>query len=80
MEALEALFARFHGEQGFDWFCAGEGQALTDFATYAALAERHGKDWRRWPRGLPPPRRRRVARFRDAQTRARPLPRLDCSG
>jgi len=51
-EALEALYARFAGEAGFDWFCAGEGQALTDFATYAALAERHGKDWRQWPAGL----------------------------
>ena len=51
-EALESLFAGFRGDDGFDWFCAGEGQALTDFATYAALAERHGKDWRRWPDGL----------------------------
>ena len=62
-EALEALFARFHGEQGFDWFCAGEGQALTDFATYAALAERHGKDWRRWPAGCRRPDGADVARL-----------------
>jgi 4-alpha-glucanotransferase len=63
-EALEALFARFGGEHGFDWFCAGEGQALTDFATYAALAERHGKDWRRWPEGCRRPDGADVASFR----------------
>jgi 4-alpha-glucanotransferase len=64
-EALEALFARFSGEQGFDWFCAGEGQALTDFATYAALAERHGKDWRRWPEVVRRPDGAGIAGFRD---------------
>jgi 4-alpha-glucanotransferase len=63
-EALEALFADFQGEPGFDWFCAGEGQALTDFATYCALAERHGKDWRGWPEGLRRPDGADVARFR----------------
>jgi 4-alpha-glucanotransferase len=64
-EALEALFARFAGEQGFDWFYAGEGQALTDFATYAALAERHGKDWRRWPEDVRRPDGAAIAGFRD---------------
>ncbi len=49
MEALEAIFARFKGETGFDWYRTGQGQALVDFSTYCALAERHGKDWRRWP-------------------------------
>jgi len=63
-EALEALFAGFRGDDGFDWFCAGEGQALTDFATYAALAERHGKDWRRWPEGVRRPDGADIARFR----------------
>ncbi|HXU02087.1 MAG TPA: 4-alpha-glucanotransferase [Polyangia bacterium] len=66
-EALELLFARFGGEQGFDWFCAGEGQALTDFATYCALAERQGKDWRQWPEGFRRPDSADVARFRAAE-------------
>jgi 4-alpha-glucanotransferase len=72
-EALEALFATFGDEPGFDWFCAGEGQALTDFATYAALAERHGKDWRRWPEGLRRADGADVARFRagEGATRVR---------
>ena len=71
-EALEALFASFGGEPGFDWFCAGEGQALTDFATYAALAERHGKDWRQWPGGFRRPDGADVAPFRAAAEAARP--------
>jgi 4-alpha-glucanotransferase len=66
-EALEALFAGFAGEEGFDWFSAGEGQALTDFATYAALAERHGKDWRRWPEGCRRPDGADVAGFRASE-------------
>jgi 4-alpha-glucanotransferase len=49
LEALEAIFARFEGETGFDWYRSGQGQGLIDFATYCALAERHGKDWRIWP-------------------------------
>ncbi|SOD66313.1 4-alpha-glucanotransferase [Streptomyces zhaozhouensis] len=28
------------------------GRALTDHATWCALAERHGPDWHRWPPGL----------------------------
>jgi len=66
-EALETLFAGFHGEEGFEWFCAGEGQALTDFATYAALAERHGKDWRRWPTGCSRPDGADIAGFRASE-------------
>jgi 4-alpha-glucanotransferase len=66
-EALEALFAGFHGEEGFEWFCAGEGQALTDFATYAALAERHGKDWRRWPPGCSRPDGADIAGFQASE-------------
>jgi 4-alpha-glucanotransferase len=49
MEALEALFAQFTGDPGFDAYLAAQGGALTEFATYCVLAETHGKDWRRWP-------------------------------
>jgi 4-alpha-glucanotransferase len=64
MEALEAIYARFSGEPGFDWYRAGEGQSLVDFATYCALAERLGKDWRTWPAGLRRPDGDAIARFR----------------
>ena len=49
MEALRAIHARFGGDAAFDRFVAEQGAALGEFATYCALAERHGKDWRRWP-------------------------------
>jgi 4-alpha-glucanotransferase len=52
MEALQALYAGFapqEGDAAFERYLAQQGAALTEFATYCALAERHGKDWRRWP-------------------------------
>jgi 4-alpha-glucanotransferase len=49
MEALEKIFTGFAGSDEFDRYWAEEGQALTEFATYCALAERHGRDWRTWP-------------------------------
>jgi 4-alpha-glucanotransferase len=69
MEALEAIFADFNGqggEAGFDWFRSGEGEALTDFATYCVLAEQHGKDWRKWPTALSRHRADGIAAFRQA--------------
>lgn len=65
MEALEAIYADFAGEEGFDWYWHGQGQALTDFATYCALAEKHGKDWRQWPAGFRRPDGPDIARFRE---------------
>jgi 4-alpha-glucanotransferase len=64
MEALEAIFDDFNGEDGFDWFRRGQGAALTDFATYCTLAEQHGKDWRRWPGPLARHDGAEVAAFR----------------
>ena len=75
-EALEALYARFAGDADFDRYCVGEGKALTEFATYCALAERHGKDWRSWPARVQRPDGEGVATFRAATRRSRPLPRL----
>lgn len=40
-----------------------EGAALDDFATWCALAERFGPDWRRWPAELRHPRSPAVAAF-----------------
>jgi 4-alpha-glucanotransferase len=36
----------------FGRFLVAEGQALDDWATWCALAEVHGADWRVWPGGL----------------------------
>ncbi|MEO5876971.1 MAG: 4-alpha-glucanotransferase [Streptosporangiaceae bacterium] len=51
--ALELLFQRFVPDQGYRDYRRGEGEALTGFATWCALAELHGNDWRRWPRHEP---------------------------
>jgi 4-alpha-glucanotransferase len=45
-------------------FLAEQGQALEDHATWCALAELHGPDWRSWPAGLDDPRSARTARAR----------------
>ncbi|WP_086721796.1 4-alpha-glucanotransferase, partial [Streptomyces angustmyceticus] len=45
-------------------FLAEQGQALEDHATWCALAERHGPDWRGWPDGLSDPRSPATARLR----------------
>ncbi|MFI0259955.1 4-alpha-glucanotransferase [Streptomyces sp. NPDC017056] len=45
-------------------FLAGQGASLEDHATWCALAERYGPDWRSWPAGLDDPRSARTARMR----------------
>jgi 4-alpha-glucanotransferase len=65
-EGLEALYARFTGDADFDRYTATEGRALTEFATYCALAERHGKDWRVWPEPVRRPDGAEIATFRAA--------------
>ncbi|MFE7613035.1 4-alpha-glucanotransferase [Streptomyces celluloflavus] len=45
-------------------YLAEQGQALDDHATWCALAERHGPDWRRWPAALRDPRSSGTARLR----------------
>jgi 4-alpha-glucanotransferase len=51
-------------DAGYRAFLAQGGQALEDHATWSALAEAHGPDWRRWPAGLRDPRSAREARAR----------------
>ena len=45
-------------------FVAAQGEALTDFATWCALVERHGLPWSSWPQALRDPRSAAVADFR----------------
>ncbi|MGA4841878.1 4-alpha-glucanotransferase [Streptomyces sp. G45] len=45
-------------------FLAEHGQALEDHATWCALAERHGPDWRAWPAPLRDPASPETARAR----------------
>jgi 4-alpha-glucanotransferase len=66
--ALEAVWARAlarHGPDGDPEFArwrAAQGPALAQFATWCALAERHGADWRSWPTALRHPDDPAVAR------------------
>ncbi len=50
-------------ELAFQAYRQREGAALDDFATWCALAEKYGGDWRRWPAGLQHPASMEVAEF-----------------
>jgi 4-alpha-glucanotransferase len=52
-EALELLFQQFTSTQDYARYRQREGGALTGFATWCALAEIHGNDWRQWPKHEP---------------------------
>ncbi|MFG3355028.1 4-alpha-glucanotransferase [Streptomyces sp. NPDC048001] len=49
-------------------YLAEQGAALEDHATWCALAEVHGPDWRSWPQGLRDPRSPETARARGELT------------
>jgi 4-alpha-glucanotransferase len=63
MDALERCFARFGHDDELTAFETEQGDALTDFATFCALSEVHGRDWRRWPENLRRPKDTAVTRF-----------------
>jgi len=50
-------------ELAFTAFKEREGTALDDFATWCAIAEKHGGDWKRWPAELQSPAGPAVAEF-----------------
>ncbi len=47
----------------FSAYCEREGAPLDRFATWCALSEQHGPDWREWPAELRDPASRAVAGF-----------------
>lgn len=47
--ALEAIFQAAPPGADFRRWQAGQGQGLAEFATWCALADRHGSTWREWP-------------------------------
>src|SRR5262249_53442016 len=51
-------------ELAFQTYRQREGAGLADFATWCALAQAHGADWRAWPEPLRHPRSPAVAAFR----------------
>ena len=57
-EALELIHAvplTASRRAGLDAFLAREGRALDGWATWCAIAETHGPDWRTWPAALADP-------------------------
>jgi 4-alpha-glucanotransferase len=52
-------------ERAFAAFCDREGQGLLDFATWCALAQKHGLPWGQWPADLQDPRSAAVEAMRD---------------
>ena len=72
-EALHLLYRvpRSAGrQQAFEAFREREGDALDDFATWCALAEKYGDDWRAWPAGLQHPDSPEVGAFAARHHRA----------
>lgn len=60
---LEQLFNRWNHSASFDAYCEQQGDALTTFATYCALSERYGRDWREWAAEYQSPSAPQVAAF-----------------
>ncbi|MEX2660008.1 MAG: 4-alpha-glucanotransferase [Acidimicrobiales bacterium] len=50
--ALEACFAHTGDHPTFDRWLGEQGELLTRFATYCAIAELHGNGWQTWPEEL----------------------------
>jgi 4-alpha-glucanotransferase len=73
IEALEHLFTRFletgHGRAAFDAWRSRQDSSLRPFATYCALAERLGQNYKEWPEEYRSPASHAVAAFADAEDR-----------
>lgn len=61
--ALEAIWARRRGEDGFERWRAEQGDGLTGFATWSAIADELGTEWRTWPADLRHPDNGAVAKW-----------------
>ncbi len=76
LRALHRRFVERHGNgatprgRAYRRWRRHEGDTLVDFATYVALEDRLGHDWRRWPRAYRDPRSPAVAEFRAAHADA----------
>ncbi|MGQ9574876.1 MAG: 4-alpha-glucanotransferase [Thermoguttaceae bacterium] len=63
LEALEAIWAGFAGDEQFDQYRRQRQAELEPFATYCALAKSFGGDWRRWPAEFRDPTAAATKRF-----------------
>jgi 4-alpha-glucanotransferase len=63
LQAVHAMPRSAGREIAYRAFCRREGRGLSDYATWCAIAETHGSDWRNWPDALHDPRSPGVAAF-----------------
>jgi 4-alpha-glucanotransferase len=63
LEVIRAAGLRDSRQAEFDAFRSRDADALADWATWCAIAEEHGPDWRTWPAALADPRSAQVAAF-----------------
>jgi 4-alpha-glucanotransferase len=63
LSALESIWSARRVDDGFEPWLARQGAALTEFATWCALAEVHGPRWRDWPARYHRPRGAAVRGF-----------------
>lgn len=61
--ALEAIFETAPPEAEFRQWQAQQGPGLAEFATWCALADRHGPTWREWPEEVRRPDAAGIADF-----------------
>jgi 4-alpha-glucanotransferase len=63
LQAVHAMPRPAGREIAYRAFLRREGRGLSDYATWCAIAETHGSDWRYWPDELRDPRSPAVAAF-----------------
>lgn len=66
-EALERISSAVGMSSEFFAWRESQGRSLQDFATWCALAERHGPDWRAWDSSLQHPTTDAVADFAETE-------------
>jgi 4-alpha-glucanotransferase len=64
LEIIRAAGLSAERQSELDAFRARDPEAVRDWATWCAIAEVHGPDWRTWPSGLADPRSEQVAELR----------------
>lgn len=69
LAALKAIWKRWAGDARFDRFESSQGANLTNFSRYCALAERHGRNWRSWPKEYRHPNSAGVDQFAAAHVK-----------
>jgi 4-alpha-glucanotransferase len=67
LEIIRAAGLSLERQAEFAAFRARDLQAIDDWATWCAIAEVHGPDWRAWPAVLADPRSAKVAALRRAR-------------